>query len=87
MTKFTPTIAITGASGFLGNKLLDHFLDKGWCVIALVRDPSTQKRKHDNLVFRKYDIVKPISKTTLKGCEYLVHAAYIKLSPEPSKCP
>jgi nucleoside-diphosphate-sugar epimerase len=33
MTK-KPTIAITGANGFLGSALVDHFVKDGWQVVA-----------------------------------------------------
>ena len=37
------TIAITGASGFIGQHLLKHYLDEGAKVIAFVPDPETLK--------------------------------------------
>jgi len=72
----TPTIAITGASGFLGGVLVDHFLKKKWNVIALVRHEGP---KRANLEYRQYDITKPVAAKTLEEVDYLVHAAYIKL--------
>ena len=34
------TIAITGASGFIGQHLLRHYLEEGSHVIAFVPDPE-----------------------------------------------
>jgi nucleoside-diphosphate-sugar epimerase len=75
MTK-KPTIAITGANGFLGSALVDHFVKDGWQVVALVRRPPELYRK--NVSYVKYDLNKPIGSNALKGVTYLVHAAYVK---------
>lgn len=77
MEKRKTTIAITGAGGFLGSALVDFYAKKDWEVVALVREPSKQKAKH-NVTFKAYDLTKPIAKDTLQGVDYLVHAAYIK---------
>ena len=77
MTTKKPTIAITGASGFLGGVLVEHFLAKGWRVIALARNRDAVTRK--DLEYRTYDITKPIPDKSMAGVDYLVHAAYIKL--------
>jgi len=74
-----PTIAITGASGFLGTELVDYFLSKGWRVIGLVRNPGKQELKK-NLEWRSYDLSAEVSSTTLAGVDCLVHAAYIKFN-------
>lgn len=77
--KHTPVVAITGASGFLGTELTKYFLSIGWRVVGLVRDPSLQKTAN-NIEWRAYDLVKPLSKNTLTDVDYLVHTAYTKLS-------
>jgi NADH dehydrogenase len=73
-----PTIAITGANGFLGTALVEHFVNKGWQVVGLVRDPSTGSV--DGANYRAYDITRPFDSDTLKDVDYVVHAAYIKYS-------
>ena len=73
----TKTIAITGASGFLGAVLTDYFSSNGWQVIALVRDPSKQT-KISNVSYKEYDILKPVKASTLNNVDVLVHAAYVK---------
>lgn len=72
----SPTIAITGASGFLGGVLIDYFHHKGWKVVALVRNKSSISS--EKAEYRHYDITKPIPKSSLQNVDYLVHAAYIK---------
>jgi nucleoside-diphosphate-sugar epimerase len=70
-----PTIAITGARGFLGSALVEHFSKKGWQVRALVRTPLVSSK---NVSFAAYDLAKPIDPEILKGVDYVVHTAYIK---------
>lgn len=78
MKNIMPTVAITGASGFLGAELVNYFLSKEYSVIGLVRN-ADQKSKINPLVeYREYDIESPVQESTLKGVDYLVHAAYIK---------
>jgi nucleoside-diphosphate-sugar epimerase len=78
MTKNKPTIAITGAGGFLGSTLIEYFAKKNWNVIGLVRQPGQQKKKHANVTYKKYDITRPLDKDVFQGVDYVVHAAYIK---------
>jgi nucleoside-diphosphate-sugar epimerase len=74
-----PTVAITGANGFLGSTLVDYFASKGWEVVGLIRNPDIQPKKH-HVQYRKYDITKELPKQTLANVDYLVHTAYIKHS-------
>ncbi|HSX04854.1 MAG TPA: NAD-dependent epimerase/dehydratase family protein [Candidatus Saccharimonadales bacterium] len=73
----SPTIAITGASGFLGTTLVRYFADKGWHVVGLVMDPE-QRPALTNIEYRRYELNQPLSKNALRGVDYLVHAAYSK---------
>jgi NADH dehydrogenase len=72
-----PTIAITGANGFLGQALVEHFSSKGWYVRALVRDANKTPKKQ-NVTYYDYDLTAEPSNESLKGVDFLVHAAYIK---------
>jgi nucleoside-diphosphate-sugar epimerase len=75
-----PTIAITGANGFLGTILVTHFTQLGWNVIGLVRQPKDMPaRKHTT--YRTYDIERGFNADVLEGANYLVHAAYIPYDP------
>jgi nucleoside-diphosphate-sugar epimerase len=71
-----PTIAITGASGFLGSTLVKYFSSQDWHVIGLVRKPLSSA--DPNIEYRKYDITNQLDKDALQGVDYVVHAAYIK---------
>jgi nucleoside-diphosphate-sugar epimerase len=74
------TIAITGASGFLGGTLVEHFASIGWHVIGLVRNPQAQPVRK-GVTYRQYDVLQPLQNGSLKGVDCLVHAAYIKTTP------
>jgi NADH dehydrogenase len=63
-----PTVAITGASGFIGSRIARRFVERGWRVLALVRDPSRSPGV-------PYDLAGPVP--TLDGVDWLVHAAYV----------
>lgn len=73
----TPTVAITGANGFVGGELVRYFTDKGWHVVALVRKPKDFKETK-LISYRAYDLTKPVADDLLKGVDYLVHTAFIK---------
>lgn len=48
-------IALIGASGFVGNAILHELLDRGYQVLALVRNPDKIALKSPNLVVKKVD--------------------------------
>lgn len=76
MTTKQPTIAITGASGFLGSALVEHFTNEGWQVIGLVRQPIKSANKR--IKYRTYNIEQPLKADTLQDVDYVVHTAYVK---------
>lgn len=70
-------IIITGASGFIGRALVEHFAAKGWHVIALVRRPKEQVALQ-GVTFAEYDLsIRPDERWWV-GTDYLVHAANAK---------
>ncbi len=69
------TVAITGANGFVGQALTDHFVRKGWRVIALVRHPKTQPKKQ-HVLYVAYDLTQPVKPDMLQGVDFLIHTAY-----------
>jgi nucleoside-diphosphate-sugar epimerase len=71
-----PTVVITGATGFLGSALVKHFINKGWQVVALVRDPSRVNGKAVRSY--QYELGDPIDDAAFAGADYLIHTAYIK---------
>lgn len=71
-----PTIAITGANGFIGAYLVDHFLRMGWQVRALMRTERLEPRP--GLVIQPFDLASPNHFPDLTGCDALIHCAYVK---------
>lgn len=71
-----PTVVITGANGFLGSALVKHFVNKGWSVIGLVRNPKQQSKPGVN--YFAYDLANPFDNNIFKNADYLIHTAYIK---------
>lgn len=69
-------IAITGANGFIGAHLTDHFLAKGWHVRALMRTERLEPRP--GLVIQPFDLTSPKPFPDLAGCNALIHCAYVK---------
>lgn len=63
------SIAITGATGYLGSRLELSFRSAGWEVIRLVRKPS---RPSD----RRMVLGQPFDPGILDGADVLIHAAY-----------
>jgi len=72
-----PTIAITGAAGFVGAALTQYFLKKKWRVVALVRG-AHRYQSDGSVTYVEYDLLKPFDTSLFKDVDYLVHAAYIK---------
>lgn len=71
-----PVILITGASGFIGSHLVEHFHRKGWTVIAVVR--STPPQAIEGVLYYHWDIAKQPGEDMLAGVDHLVHCAYVK---------
>lgn len=71
------TVLITGASGFLGTALVEHFQQAGWQVIALVRGANKYHGK-PSLKYIEFDLSKPFDDHIFYGADYMVHTAYIK---------
>jgi nucleoside-diphosphate-sugar epimerase len=75
-------IAITGASGLLGGHLIDTFLQKGYSVIAVVRNPKPTLTK-PGVEVRVADVQDPLSLIeAFDGAEAVVHAAgFVSFNP------
>lgn len=77
MATHKPTVAITGANGFLGSALVDYFSAKGWHIIALVRNPS-QYSDTKAVRYVAYDLRQPLNEQAITPqVDYLIHTAYI----------
>lgn len=69
------TIAITGATGFLGNALVHHFLSQGDDVIAIVRKIPAQKIPGVHYVL--FDLTNGKCSEQQIPADALVHTAYV----------
>lgn len=65
------TVAVTGASGYLGSRFADRFAGAGWEVLRLVRSP-----RPDDPGDRRYDLSADIDPDLLRSVDVLIHAAY-----------
>ena len=76
-----PTIAITGANGFIGQRLTRHFSDQGWHIKALVRNPNKgqdgELNKLPGVTFAQYDLFNSFDTQLLNNCNAIIHAAYV----------
>jgi uncharacterized protein YbjT (DUF2867 family) len=72
-----PLVAVTGANGFVGARLVAHLSRRGYPTRALVRDPESMTRQ-DNVEIRTADASDPKQVAdALAGCTvayYLIHA-------------
>jgi 2-alkyl-3-oxoalkanoate reductase len=64
-------IAVTGASGYVGGRILSHLRAGGIDAVALVRRPAPGDRRA-----RRYALGEPLDSSLLDGIETVVHAAY-----------
>jgi nucleoside-diphosphate-sugar epimerase len=69
-------IVITGAGGFIGTALVQHFSRAGYVVTALVRRLPTVGLPNVNYLL--YDMSKPFDLEIFIPNSVLVHAAYLK---------
>jgi nucleoside-diphosphate-sugar epimerase len=70
-------VLVTGATGLLGSTVVDTFLEAGWDVRALVRDPDEAAWLADlGVGLAVGDLLDAASiRSATRGCEVLVHAA------------
>lgn len=71
-----PAILITGAAGFIGSHLVDHFHKKGWTVIAAMR--GTPPQFGEGVLYYHWDIAREPAEDMLADVDFLVHCAYVK---------
>ena len=73
------TTLITGAAGFLGSHLCDHFIEEGFHVIGMDnyitgdKDNIQHLFEHPNFEFIEYDITNHVD--ILKPIDYVLHFA------------
>jgi nucleoside-diphosphate-sugar epimerase len=73
------TVAITGANGFIGSQLVEHFSRRGWNVFAFcrtARNPSSLS----NVTFKEWSLPDGIRDGDFIGGDVLVHCAIVPYS-------
>jgi nucleoside-diphosphate-sugar epimerase len=64
-------IAVTGANGYVGGRIIGHLRAGGADAVALVRRPAVGDDSE-----RRYALAEPLDPGVLDGIETVVHAAY-----------
>ncbi|TDC06206.1 NAD-dependent epimerase/dehydratase family protein [Streptomyces sp. 8K308] len=68
-------IAVFGANGSIGHRVVSEALDRGHVVTAVVRDPSKVGREHENLTVATGDVLDPADVSSVAhGQDVLVSA-------------
>ncbi len=82
------TALVTGAAGFIGSHIVQHLLDRGESVKALVRPgrtPPASAPQTDNLVWSHGDLTDPASlKSATENVAVVYHAAALLQAPRNS---
>ncbi len=78
MSEKRPTLVLTGANGFIGKHIASYFTDKGWNVIAAVRNAPIKQLQH--VLYTKHDLAKSESVCLPDEVDVFIHAGYIKQS-------
>jgi NADH dehydrogenase len=68
-----PRVIVTGASGYIGQRLLEVLLNAGLNVVAFVRNP--QCIRHKNVVTYLYRIENTLNRSALEGISAVIHLA------------
>jgi nucleoside-diphosphate-sugar epimerase len=70
-------IAVTGASGYIGGRVIAHLRAAGTEAVALVRHPpAVGARAAGGRRARRYALAEPLERDALEGVETVVHAAW-----------
>jgi nucleoside-diphosphate-sugar epimerase len=72
-----PVIAVTGATGFIGRHLCQHFRNLGWDVRALARNPGGYPFDVPGIRLHRCDLPDVIDRAAFDGASAVVHCAYM----------
>lgn len=75
LTSARRTVAITGASGFIGSELVRHFSANGWNVLGFCRSAQKQSAAA-RVTFRQWSLPDGIREEDFAGGDVLVHCAW-----------
>jgi len=70
------TIIITGAGGFIGECLVNHFLSSGWKIKAFVHRLPTNGLA--NVEYIMYNMMQTPNENVFQDVDALIHCAYVK---------
>ena len=82
-------VLLTGATGFVGSRLLEHFITLGWSVAVLIRD-SSDRSSIDHLIddhavyFYDGTISSVEAALVESGCEVVIHVASLFIAEHQS---
>ena len=62
-------VAITGATGFIGSHLTQHFVSQGWKVVGLCRRPP-DREQNAGVEFVPYELGEPVPQTLSRVAGY-----------------
>jgi nucleoside-diphosphate-sugar epimerase len=79
------TVAITGASGFIGGHLCEWFAARGWSVRAMARAPDSLDLTGTDIERYRCDLPADIDRAALKGATAVVHCAYETRASDPER--
>jgi nucleoside-diphosphate-sugar epimerase len=70
-------IAVTGANGYIGARVLAHLRAAGTEAVAMVRHPRRDERASaEGPRARRYALAEPLDPAALEGIEMVIHAAW-----------
>ncbi len=70
------TVLISGASGFLGRRLCEHYRRRGAAVRGLVRRPGADPASPPGIDLFRCDLPDEIDETAFRCSDVLIHCAY-----------
>lgn len=71
-----PTVAISGASGFIGRSIVEYFAKNRWNIRALQRTIPFDVYKIDNVEYFQFVLPETIHEESFYGADLFIHCAY-----------
>ncbi|MDW8331216.1 MAG: SDR family NAD(P)-dependent oxidoreductase [Cyclobacteriaceae bacterium] len=80
-------IAVTGATGLLGNAIIQQLMNDGYQVVAITRKIKPENPTNEKLVWREADVTDPVSlHEAFTGVDGVIHAAaLVSFNPRQRK--
>lgn len=77
-------VVISGVAGFIGSHLTDYLLEQGHEVLgidALLSGRGERDRVNPDAEFRQADIREPMTRSLLRGADWVFHVAAVSTTP------